>query len=1116
MVRQRVTEKEKENEKVILDEQEDHPYNAHIQSIDEDSGTLLVFLEELGVKQTVPAKNIVPLPLDIPQIGDQSFLPVTNIDLLRFIKKGRRRRHRVMPVAVVAGHIAGSPSPDRGRTISTNSTNSNASSTKENNNNNNSSNNKNTCSSKDADVSHSDGKNFSVNNSSTELAVADAGFDSSGYFYQSVNYNGSSDYSSCYKVNNNYHNSNSNITLTSTSNCHKRNYCQGSEISAAEFAHAPVAIDYSGHVTADGYSPTLGDTTVIGLPYPDYLDPCGDSNCSPVETCPVALTFTPACLRPAAGPGGGVVYPASHAPLSVMSGGSSGVTVNGPPLPPHPHPPPPAAAAVPGHLQQQQQQQQQSGYWMPVVAVPYPHQQHHATAGAVNYAWPPSHDSYGKDLPHSDVNTLRFFFNLGVEYYRMSSTGQPSNCFPPGIVFAPSPSNPADMPQLPSAATGTAVMVDATGHHHYANVLYGPQDLSVDAGSVCVGEGHSSSSSKPFVAPLSLTECSGPSSSSPSSASFIPNHSTSCGAAAVKPSPHAGSTVAPPTWSSKVKGKMTCPPPSGATTTSPGNVNNACNGSVPNASTKIVSATSSGQHADTSSLHNNNNVIKRVEVKGGSNAAKEGDTTINDEDDNASDDCGMDVGSDRDSGCSSEYTNHSPTNNVTDDSGASTFIGPTFPSSSSDTQETSSASVSGDVDQDQDGADTGLEGTSKPRGKRRYYMYGSHKLVKPIKEIPLRFQILLAETSAAKARCEGQPIYMQHQQPPQQMYDVVYYQLPDAGAQPQQQQQQQQQQQAPQAQLNANANCFIPGQPGVAQDGSQMVGPAYECYSLCYPASNTVPTNMHGFSPSSVQPTPLFVPPLQQGPPPPTGASQACSVPATSQNCQTIIVYSSQASQASVAPSPANTASQQQQHIHPVNMPPPPFPPPTSLPPPPADPMSTNSTPCLSPSVNPIVVSVPANLSQSKTNAPSIYSKPQVVLNVPPPSHPPPQTSNTNKPSVPVTQISAPPPNPCILPTNPAFLQPVPQHVALPSSSQHQQPITGVQTTSSSLPQHVSPTPYPGGPASPYMYVYPSPPAGQQGAAPQVMYMVSPAYPANAASYQQPVLVSSGCPVPVQ
>nr|XP_006823738.1 PREDICTED: putative bifunctional UDP-N-acetylglucosamine transferase and deubiquitinase ALG13-like [Saccoglossus kowalevskii] len=37
--------------------------------------------------------------------------------------------------------------------------------------------------------------------------------------------------------------------------------------------------------------------------------------------------------------------------------------------------------------------------------------------GPVNYGISPSRDAYGSDLPMSDTNTLRFFFNMGVEYY---------------------------------------------------------------------------------------------------------------------------------------------------------------------------------------------------------------------------------------------------------------------------------------------------------------------------------------------------------------------------------------------------------------------------------------------------------------------------------------------------------------------------------------------------------------------------------------------------------------------------------------------------------------------------------------------------------------------------
>ncbi|KAL3880038.1 hypothetical protein ACJMK2_032310, partial [Sinanodonta woodiana] len=46
----------------------------------------------------------------------------------------------------------------------------------------------------------------------------------------------------------------------------------------------------------------------------------------------------------------------------------------------------------------------------------------------------------------------------------------------------------------------------------------------------------------------------------------------------------------------------------------------------------------------------------------------------------------------------------------------------------------------------------------KPITRKKYYMYGNHKLVKPIKDIPPRFLSMLAETSAARAHCEGEPI----------------------------------------------------------------------------------------------------------------------------------------------------------------------------------------------------------------------------------------------------------------------------------------------------------------------------------------------------------------------
>ena len=84
----------------------------------------------------------------------------------------------------------------------------------------------------------------------------------------------------------------------------------------------------------------------------------------------------------------------------------------------------------------------------------------------------------------------------------------------------------------------------------------------------------------------------------------------------------------------------------------------------------------------------------------------------------------------------------------------------------------------------------GSERGAKGKGKRKYYMYGPHKLIKPIKDIPPRFQMMLAENSAAKARCEGQPIYMQLTPA-----DLLALEQGDNGSG-----------------LNADAQCFYPTQ----------------------------------------------------------------------------------------------------------------------------------------------------------------------------------------------------------------------------------------------------------------------------------------------------------------
>lgn len=47
---------------------------------------------------------------------------------------------------------------------------------------------------------------------------------------------------------------------------------------------------------------------------------------------------------------------------------------------------------------------------------------------------------------------------------------------------------------------------------------------------------------------------------------------------------------------------------------------------------------------------------------------------------------------------------------------------------------------------------------TKQKSKRKFYMYGDLKLVKPIKDIPPRYLKLLSKLSAEKSRCEGDPI----------------------------------------------------------------------------------------------------------------------------------------------------------------------------------------------------------------------------------------------------------------------------------------------------------------------------------------------------------------------
>ena len=89
--------------------------------------------------------------------------------------------------------------------------------------------------------------------------------------------------------------------------------------------------------------------------------------------------------------------------------------------------------------------------------------------------------------------------------------------------------------------------------------------------------------------------------------------------------------------------------------------------------------------------------------------------------------------------------------------------------------------------------------TIKPRTKRKYYMYGNHKLIKPIKDIPPRFLSLLAENSAARARCEGEPIIIPFLPPRYNRYNRNNYNANTVNN-------------TMVTGFNPDAKCFVPGQ----------------------------------------------------------------------------------------------------------------------------------------------------------------------------------------------------------------------------------------------------------------------------------------------------------------
>ncbi|XP_046368681.1 uncharacterized protein LOC124143683 isoform X2 [Haliotis rufescens] len=275
-------------------------------------------------------------------------------------------------------------------------------------------------------------------------------------------------------------------------------------------------------------------------------------------------------------------------------------------------------------------------YLVPVVNVPYA-----SSIGQVNFSWGPSQDPYGKDLPLSDMNTLRYFFNLGNEYSRVIASFQQSQ----QPILPPPPPPP----------------------------MIGPVDMSAQPMMSHYDQGQSSMRNKlPVKTQISQK-----------TSDF--NLAPSCGKPDVK---KGGNSVSDPYREKEAEDE-------GCLSTDSGCVSE-CSGSL--SPSKLESSTEEGD--------------------------MEGSHSV----------CGIEEN----------------------------------PLGSTECIE--------------------INSEGKGKGKRKYYMYGNHKLVKPIKEIPPRFQVLLAETSAAKARCEGQPIYIQ------QSEGLISYDKDNC------------------SNLNVNANCFVPGQ----------------------------------------------------------------------------------------------------------------------------------------------------------------------------------------------------------------------------------------------------------------------------------------------------------------
>ncbi|XP_041358973.1 uncharacterized protein LOC121375536 [Gigantopelta aegis] len=383
---------------------------------------------------------------------------------------------------------------------------------------------------------------------------------------------------------------------------------------------------------------------------------------------------------------------------------------------------------------------QAPGYWMLTVNVPFLN-----TIGQVNLNWMPSQDPQGKDLPVADMNTLRYFFNLGVEYHRVSSSLQQaqqpvvSQLGPP---LPPPPPPPMMMTDMMTPTLTLQPQMDQGQCHHQSN--------------------------------------------------------TNC------------------------------------------------------------------------------NKYRPKQLRQGSSKSYQSTSTVNGEGSSALLEMDRDMDSyslSQESGCLSDCSDSlSPTKSegLSEDGDS---VDPVTTGGKQDNRSLTNSDLSVEGVQEQ---------SKSTKGKKKYYMYGSHKLVKPIKEIPPRFQSLLAEMSAAKLRCEGQLIYIQSG------FDQ------DASSH-----------------LNVDANCFVPGpEPvnGFPSDGCGGGGSTISSGQVSFIPCIMPPPNSGAVNPPALPqmtyvglPTaPPPLPPAINKPPPTPVTNVPCSCCAT---CQQPV----NATPASARPPPVNT-----------------------------------------------------------------------------------------------------------------------------------------------------------------------------------------------------------------